>query len=234
MARDVKSFLADKAAQAKAKQSKTTSLSSTLPLDKILPRDSDTRSLNEDHVIALSESISAVGLIQPIVIDIQGRLLAGGHRKAAIDLLHTSDLKAFNKWFSAGIPVHQFDFDAQDKPDLALAIEATENEKRRDYTPAEVKELAEKLREAGYSDLKGRPKDGQKSVVLALSTIIGKSNKTVRRYLTASESRKGGHVSTFSEVKSSTARSLKKLIGCDDIPEDIEKLAIRMLKKLDE
>jgi ParB family transcriptional regulator, chromosome partitioning protein len=174
------------------------STSVTLSIGQIVDRPSgDTRPLNPSHVEALAESIAAVGLIQPIAVDAKGQLLAGAHRRAAIKLLESNDL-VFERWFSGGVPVHRFDFDADVDPELALAIEATENEKRRDYTAKEVKELAVRLRQAGYEDLKGRPKAGQKSVVLALSSIIGKSDKTVRRYLSDDEQPKGGHMSTFS------------------------------------
>jgi len=37
-----------------------------------------------------------------------------------------------------------------------------ENEQRRDYTPAELKALAELLKKAGYKASKGRPAAGEK------------------------------------------------------------------------
>ena len=40
--------------------------------------------LNLAHVEALAESIAALGLIEPLVVDKQGRLLTGGHQLAAI------------------------------------------------------------------------------------------------------------------------------------------------------
>jgi len=55
-----------------------------MPLEAIKPRDADTRPLNPAHVEALAESIAALGLIDPLAVDKQGRLLAGGHRLAAI------------------------------------------------------------------------------------------------------------------------------------------------------
>ncbi len=207
--------------------------SSRLPLDQITDRPGgDTRQLNQSHVEALAESIAAVGLIQPIAVDNQGRLLAGGHRRAAIAQLQTTNPPAFAQWFSAGVPVHRFDFDATQDEARALAIEASENEKRRDYTPEEVRGLADRLRDAGYQDLKGRPKQGQKSVVLALSTIIGKSDDTVRRYLNPDKPQKGTQVRTFSTESPSTARSLQRLIACDGCPDDLRSDAQKLLKKL--
>jgi ParB family chromosome partitioning protein len=47
----------------------------------------DIRPTNPLHVVELAESIVAVGLIEPLVVDRELRLLAGGHRLAALRLL---------------------------------------------------------------------------------------------------------------------------------------------------
>lgn len=101
-----------------------------VPLEEITDRPGgDTRSLNQSHIEALAESIAAVGLIQPIAVDNKGNLLAGGHRRAAIYYLRDSNPEAFNNHFRLGIPVRRYDFDATQDAEMALAIEATENEK---------------------------------------------------------------------------------------------------------
>ena len=128
----------------------TQNITSLLSIDKILPRVEDTRQLNQAHVEALAESIAVLGLIHPIAVDINGRLLAGGHRLAAIQYLQVNDFKSYSKYFKNGIPIRRYEFDAKSDLAQAIAIEATENEKRRDYTPAEVRELADKLEAAGY------------------------------------------------------------------------------------
>ena len=58
---------------------------STLPLDRIQLRETNTRELQQQHVAALAESIAVLGLLEPLVVDQGGRLLAGGHRLAAIN-----------------------------------------------------------------------------------------------------------------------------------------------------
>jgi|GEM_PF-839212 len=157
---------------------------STYPLDQIKEREQDTRALNEAHVQDLAESIVALGLIESLALDSKGRLLAGGHRLAAIKRLQTENPEAFQKQFPGGaVPARVFEFDAEKEPDLALQIEVAENEKRRDYTPSEVKAIADRLREAGFADLKGRPKKGQKALMPMLSVVIGKSIRTVQNYL---------------------------------------------------
>ena len=168
-----------------------------MPLEAIQLRDANTRPLNPAHVEALAESIAALGLIEPLAVDKQGRLLAGGHRLAAILQLKESDLETFNQHFTAGVPVRIMEFDAAVEPARALEIEIAENEQRRDYTPSEVRAIAERLREAGYKDGKGRPKTGEKALAPALQTIIGKSRRTVMSYLAGEEPPKNVQSCTF-------------------------------------
>jgi ParB family transcriptional regulator, chromosome partitioning protein len=192
----------------------------------------DTRPLNQPHVEALAESIAAVGLIQPIAVDIKGNLLAGGHRRAAIYHLSVFDPEAFNNHFGSGIPIRRYDFDASQDTEMALAIEATENEKRRDYTPEEVKDLADRLKLAGYNYTSGRPKKGQKSLIPSLSVIVGKSDKTIRRYLESVPQEKSGHLTGLLEASKSTIKSLQRLMAISETPNDVRELAGELLGKL--
>lgn len=148
----------------------------------------DTRSLNQAHVERLAESIGAIGLIEPLVLDTQRRLLAGGHRRAAIYHLKEIAPAIFAEQFPGEkIPARIMQFDSEDEPDLALKVEVAENEQRRDYTPAEIRVVAEKLKQAGYKATAGRPKKGEKALNPALAVIFGKSLRTVERYLTKVE-----------------------------------------------
>jgi hypothetical protein len=51
----------------------------------------DTRPLAARHVVDLAESISVLGLLEPIVVEPDGSLLAGAHRRAAVQLLAIKD-----------------------------------------------------------------------------------------------------------------------------------------------
>jgi len=156
----------------------------TMHLEQISEREQDTRSLNPKHVESLADSISVLGLIEPLVLDKRGKLLAGGHRLAAIKLLKQERLENYLQHFPNDfIPSRILDFEAEQSPDLALQIEIAENEQRKDYTSAEVKAIAARLRAAGYVHLKGRPKDGQKALMPALAVVVGKHLRTVQRYL---------------------------------------------------
>jgi ParB family transcriptional regulator, chromosome partitioning protein len=186
---------------------------SFLPLTKILDRVTDTRELKLQHVEDLMMSMAVLGLLEPLVVDIRGRLLAGGHRKAAIYLLKERMPTEYAARFpNESIPVFTLPFDADLEPDLALQVEIAENEKRRDYTRAEVKVLAERLKSAGYSDTQGRPVKGDKPLRPALQVIIGKSIRTVQRYLNDNTEKSTTNVRLFSDLDavSSLKTSLDK------------------------
>jgi len=169
---------------------------SILSLNSITERyGEDSRPIDDEHVEELALSIAAVGLIQPLAVDCKGRLLAGGHRKAALDMLweydetEDEDLQgAWSRLFPDSlIPVRVFDFDSAAVPDVALLVEAAENEKRKDYTPAEVLKLYRRLEAQGYVKTGGRPKKGEKSLTKALEQITGKNRKQVNRLLAKGE-----------------------------------------------
>lgn len=62
-----------------------------VPINAIrLRRDGDARPLSAAHVVTLAESIAALGILEPVVVDLEGHLLAGGHRLAALQLLAES------------------------------------------------------------------------------------------------------------------------------------------------
>ena len=156
----------------------------TLVLKQIKERETDTRPLHLSHVEALAESISVLGLLEPLVVDVRNRLLAGGHRLAAIRFLKEKNSQAYRQHFAAdAVQVRVMPFDADADPDLALQVEVAENEHRRDYTPTEVRILADRLQKQGYKRLKGRPGKGEKSLMRALAFVVNKSKRTIERYL---------------------------------------------------
>ncbi len=177
--------LADADAEADERDAKERKIRTRIALDKIANRSEDTRPLNIAHVEALADSIESIGLIQGLATDFQGNLLAGGHRLAALRLLKENKPHVFSQRFSEGVPVVMFDVqDGQDGAmGRALEIELAENEKRRDYSRQEIRELANRLRDAGYRDSSGRPHKGQKSLGPALALVLGKNLRTVRRLL---------------------------------------------------
>jgi ParB family chromosome partitioning protein len=200
-------------AQDRAVEARAEVAQSTMPLGKILERTSDTRELREQHVTDLAESITVLGLLEPLVVDIRGKMLAGGHRKAAIQLLKERDPSVYKKLFpNDQVPVRVMGFDAEVEPDQALQVEVAENEKRRDYTVSEARALAERLRSAGYVDVKGRPAEGEKALRPALEVIMGKSLRTVRRYLNEEEVESRTDVTLSAQAEKQAAiASLRRL-----------------------
>jgi len=174
-------------------------------LDDIVARENDLRPLRPSHVKDLAASIATVGLIQSPAVDVAGRLLAGEHRRAALELLRLLANKpdaAAAEWpelegedhariaagwkahgFDKGIPVRRMPFDAEQDRARALAVEATENEKRTDFSRHEVREVVEKLKAAGFRAAVGRPKKGEKALSPQLAIIFGKSQRQVFNYL---------------------------------------------------
>lgn len=185
--------------------------SSTLLLDQIADRASgDTRPLNSSHVEALAESIALLGLIEPLVVDCQGRLLAGSHRRAAISHLRGVQPDIYDKHFAVGVPVHRMNFDSELQPDLAIQVEVAENEQRRDYTPAEVRAIAERFKDAGYKGSVGRPGKGISPLIPALMAVIGKSRATVKRYLSEGTVKIGSDEPNYEQLLRQSYKSLSK------------------------
>jgi len=144
-----------------------------------------TRDINERHVVALAESIAAIGLIHPPVLDRNNRLLAGAHRIGALRWLEMQSSARFAELFPEGVPIWRMDLNAESDVDLALAVEISENEQRRDYSSSEVLRLADRLKAAGfhYSTEGGRPKAEVRPLMPALEIIVGKSVRQLRRIL---------------------------------------------------
>ena len=172
----------DQAVAAKSEQERVQK--TKLPLGQIRARETDTRPLDPQHVANLAESIAALGLIEPLVFDTRGVLLAGGHRLAALQALQETNPKIYSQQFSDGqIQVHMLAFDAEQEPERALQVELAENEKRVNYTRNQIERLAERLRSLNYRDVRGRPKEGEKALGPALAVAIGVSARYVRKVL---------------------------------------------------
>jgi ParB family transcriptional regulator, chromosome partitioning protein len=71
-----------------------------VPVARILPRaEAPTRELRAIHVLTVAESIATLGLLEPPILDTQGRLLAGAHRVAAMFLLTAPDKQSLRSRF---------------------------------------------------------------------------------------------------------------------------------------
>jgi ParB family transcriptional regulator, chromosome partitioning protein len=200
----------DQAAAAKSEQER--SQKTKLPLNQIQARGTDTRPLDPQHVADLVESIAALGLIEPLVVDTKGVLLAGGHRLAALHSLQESNLEIYAQQFPEGqIQVHMLAFDAEQEPERALQVELAENEKRVNYTRDQIERLAERLRSLNYREVRGRPKEGEKALGPALAVAIGVSARYVRRVLSEQKQVKQGQENRNSVPIFQKLKLLKKI-----------------------
>lgn len=172
----------DQAAEAKSESDRAQR--TNLPLPRIRSRAKDTRPLRDSHAKDLAESIGALGLIEPLVVDLKGVLLAGGHRLAAIGLLKEAKPEQYQQHFPDDlIPVRVMPFDAEAEPERSLQVELAENEKRVNYSRDQIEQLAERLRNLNYRNIPGRPKEGEKALGPALAVAIGVSARYVRKVL---------------------------------------------------
>ena len=170
----------------RAQYSEVAGTRETLTLKQISERvNGDTRELDERHVLELMESIEILGLISPLTIDREGTLLAGGHRRAALAKLAESAPDSFELLFNEGIPVYRLDLIASEAPVEALQVEIEENTQRRNYTAQEIQSAAKRLEAAGFERLKGRPREGQKSLKQALQRIFKLSDRRIQAILNA-------------------------------------------------
>jgi ParB family chromosome partitioning protein len=218
-----------------------------IDIDAILDReDGDLRPINLEHVVELADSIAAVGLLQFPVVDEKNRLLAGGHRRAAVRLLRdlaslpddeirkvferadgeeaaerltAEDIEryrtAFARRFSEGVLVHVFDTTSfSDASAVRLEVEAIENEKRLDFTKGELATIVERLKQAGYRDIGGKPKPGQRMLSRELGRIIGKSRRSVFRILSELRDPEGAaEKPTVSDAMKELAKEISEKLG---------------------
>lgn len=186
-----------------------------MPLDAVLGRVGglDTREPTPEALDAMAESLDALGLLEPLVVDKLGRLLGGKTRLLALRRLA---LKDPDRW--ARVPVRRMDFDAEAEPGRALAVEVAENEQRRDYTAAEVRGLAERLQAAGFRATPGRPRKGTKALLPALGAVVGKSKSTLLRLLATEPETVSNDTISFADA---CARLRRALLAFDRIAGDV-------------
>jgi ParB-like chromosome segregation protein Spo0J len=176
----------ERASEIRAEYAEVAGHRARLPLAQIGERvHGDTRALDPRHVQELSESVEVLGLITPLTVDSEGALLAGGHRRAALALLRERAPERFEELFSEGVPVHRLALNSVEQPVEALQLEVEENTQRLNYTAEEIREAARRLEEAGYERLKGRPREGQRSLKRALQQVFRLSDRRIQQLLNA-------------------------------------------------
>ena len=206
----------------------------------------DSRPISARHVFELARSICVLGLLEPLVIDTKGQLLAGAHRLVALQMLAITDraereaalLDLFSpaervdppnavssllgeigrleasahsqRQLAEGVPVLVLDVGSAGEAGgkRALAVELAENSVRRAYTVEEVRQLARRLKAAGYKTSPGRPRPGESSAISVLQAAVGKSRRTIERIIDG----RGDGRSDWDKASESLIRSAKRVM----------------------
>lgn len=103
-------------------------------IDQIKVSESERVRIDPGDLASLTESISAMGLLNPILVDESGRLVAGFRRLGACRRLG---------WEEAEVTVLPFRGDEL----KMLEAEAAENLFRKDFTPEEIARIEERRQE---------------------------------------------------------------------------------------
>lgn len=189
------------------------------PLANIKPRPyNGLRPLDIVHVAKLAISIQLEGLAQGPAVDINGGIIAGDHRRAAMNIIaapakqrgavmaklvgqEVLDSARDNTWAEylammdegvgafdpQRVPVRVFNFDSTKDVARALRIETAENEQRRNFTPAQVRNAWVRLDEAGYRTVPGKPRKGQVAAMPIMIARFSASERTIRRMIRQDE-----------------------------------------------
>lgn len=129
-----------------------------------------TRPADAEHVVALAESIAVLGLLEPILVDTKGNLLAGLHRLYACELLAKEPAER-QAAFLAGAQYASQPVDGDDlQATVAQVFERAQALPRKDLSPLPVLVVSV-------------PAKGREAQTLAIEA----AENTVRRSYTAAE-----------------------------------------------
>ena len=177
--------------------------------------DDNARDLLAAHVVTLAESIAALGILEPVVVDLEGYLLAGGHRLAALQLLAEADGEARRKLFLDRRVVKTAEAEpAEDKKqpkdplaDRVAAIDATAFIAK--YPKAKVPVVA--------VDVSGKDAPAQALAIEAAENSIRKQYSRGEVQKLAAKLKKAGYTSRTGRPKTgekSARPVLEVLVGC--------------------
>lgn len=145
------------------------------------------RAIDPKHVNDLLGSILAQGLLEPLVVDKDGVLIAGNHRYAAVVQLKEGHPDEFRRWFPRSqVPVNRLPYRASEHMEEAIAASVAENQKRQDLDARSVKEYRDKLAKKFKLHV-GRPKDGETAVMAMLAMAFQRSPRYLRKAIAKAE-----------------------------------------------
>jgi hypothetical protein len=136
------------------------------------------------HTASLRDNITAMGMLHPLVVDSQMRVIAGVHRFWALDEMKETENGEFLRQFPDGlVPVTMLPFNADEKTDKAFEVMASENMIRKDPTPEDIMKAREFLESQNYATGPGRPKKGMKAASAVMATLLGCTPRAIKKGL---------------------------------------------------
>lgn len=166
----------------------------TLPTAKLSSIMSPASTATELEIEELANCIQAIGLLRPIVVDANRRVIKGSKRVAALQLLESR----YPGQYSEAIPIRQLALDSTIH--LAEVAEARRQESAPlDYSEQELLEIADRLRAAGYVSTRGRRAPGQKNLTVTVAQIAGKTPRHIQSII---HGKKAQLVARFSPTNS--------------------------------
>lgn len=238
--RQASQSLAAQDATTRAETDRSRTEPGSIDIDLVRSRPTDTRQLDPGHVVDLVESIAALGLLEPLVVDRKHRLLAGGHRLAAMQLLVEADPeKRAKAWATmaqfawANDDAAPMSKDAQAAIERLRAIEALPDrlvpvriidiDGDKDADKALAIEIAENEKRRDYTKLE----------VVALSERLKSAGFRMARGKPKAGERALGPA--LAVIIGKSERQVRRILGGDDIRTDVlisQKSVSQVLKRI--
>ena len=214
----------DATTRAEADRSRTNP--GSIDIDLVRPRPTDTRQLDPRHVVDLVESIAALGLLEPLVVDRKHRLLAGGHRLAAMQLLVEPDPE---KRYKAWATMAQLAWANDDAAPLPKDAVATIERLRA------IEALPDRLVPVRIVDVDG-DKDADKALAIEIAENDKRRDYTTQEVVALSERLKSAGFRmargkpkageralgpALAVIIGKSERQVRRILGGDDIRTDV-------------
>lgn len=165
----------------------------------------------------LAASIRQIGLVQPLIVDPAGNLIAGHRRLAACQLIGMDDVPVF---VATGLQ----------EGALRIQAERDENTCRKDMTPSELVAIGMALEELERPRARARKTEGRNQYseppVLQNSTLPKRSMSHYTREVVGSALGMSG--TTYQRAK-----AIVMAAQDDDVPEEVRMVAQEALAKMD-
>jgi len=224
--RQASQSLAAQDATTRAEADRSRSEPGSIDIDLVRPRPTDTRQLDPGHVVDLVESIAALGLLEPLVVDRKHRLLAGGHRLAAMQLLVEADPeKRVKAWASMAQLAWALDDAAPLPKDAQAAIERLRA----------IEALPDRLVPVRIVDVDG-DKDADKALAIEIAENEKRRDYTRQEVVALSERLKSAGFRmargkpkageralgpALAVIIGKSERQVRRILGGDDIRTDV-------------